>query len=33
MARDKILYLEFGNRNANLVLIGEGPGADEDRER
>ena len=27
-----ILYLEFGNKHAEIMFIGEGPGADEDKE-
>lgn len=29
-AVEKILYLEYGNKNADIMFIGEGPGADED---
>lgn len=30
MKKEQILYLELGNKNAKIMFIGEGPGADED---
>lgn len=30
MKKEQILYLVFGNKNAKIMFIGEGPGADED---
>ena len=32
MTLEKISYLVFGNKNADLMFIGEGPGADEDEQ-
>lgn len=32
MVQERILFLVFGNKNARLMFIGEGPGADEDEQ-